>query len=253
MKPFIPWMGGKSRLADKILPLYPPHRCYVEAFAGAGALLFKKEESKVEVLNDLNGELINLYRVVKHHLVEFLKQFEWALVSRQMFEWEKMAVPDTLTDIQRAARFYYLQRCAFGARPTGQTFGTAPSTPPKFNLRRIEESLSEAKFRLDRVYIENLPWQKVIAKWDRPDTLFYLDPPYWGTQGYGIEFGIKEYEQMAELARTINGKMIISVNAHPKMKRVFRGLRQKTVGINYTVGGNKKGKNKKELIIRSWT
>ena len=177
MKPFIPWMGGKSRLADKILPLYPQHRCYVEAFAGAGALLFKKEESKVEVLNDINGELVNLYRVVKHHLVEFLKQFEWALVSRQMFEWEKMAQPETLTDIQRAARFYYLLRAAFGAKMTSPTFGTAPSAPPKLNLRRIEESLTEAKFRLDRVYIENLKWQKVIAKYDRPETLFYLDPP----------------------------------------------------------------------------
>ena len=251
MKPFIPWMGGKSRLADKILPLYPEHKCYVEAFAGAGALLFKKEESKVEVLNDLNGELVNLYRVVKHHLVEFLKQFEWALVSRQMFEWEKMAVPDTLTDIQRAARFYYLQRTAFGARPTGQTFGTAPSSKPKFNLRRIEESLTEAKFRLDRVYIENLPWQKVIAKYDRPDTLFYLDPPYWDTEGYGLEFGIEQYEEMADLARSIKGKMIISVNAHTEMKRVFKGLRIKTVPITYTVG--KQGRTpRKELIIRSW-
>ena len=252
MNPFIPWMGGKSRLADKILPLYPEHHCYVECFAGAGALLFKKEESKVEVLNDLNGELVNLYRVVQHHLVEFLKQFEWALVSRQIFEWAKMSAPVTLTDIQRAARFYYLQRCAFGARPTGQTFGTAPSSKPKFNLRRIEETLSEAKFRLDRVYIENLPWQNVIERYDRPDTLFYCDPPYWDTEGYGVEFGIEQYEEMAERARTIQGKMIISINDHKEMKRVYKGLRTKTVSINYTVGGNGKGRDRKELIILNW-
>lgn len=77
-KPIIPWMGGKSRLAKDILPLFPQHTCYVEPFAGAAALFFKKEPSKAEVLNDVNGDLVNLYRVVKHHLEEFVHQFTFA-------------------------------------------------------------------------------------------------------------------------------------------------------------------------------
>ncbi len=251
-KPFIPWMGGKTRLADKILPLFPEHTCYVEAFAGAAGLFFKKEPSKVEVLNDLNGELVNLYRILQHHLEEFMRQFKWAVSSRQIFEWEKEKRPETLTDIQRAARFYYLQKLAFGARPTGQTYGTAATAPPRFNLLRIEEDLSQAHLRLARVNIENLDWQSCIARYDRPVTLFYLDPPYWGTAGYGTEFGLEQYEQMAELARTIKGWMVISVNDHPEMRRVFKGLRIKTVPITYTVGGTKGRTQKKELIIRSW-
>ncbi len=87
-QPIIPWLGGKRRLAPFILPLFPDHTCYVEPFAGAAALFFLKEPSEVEVINDINGELVNLYRVVQHHLEEFVRQFKWALTSRKVFEWE---------------------------------------------------------------------------------------------------------------------------------------------------------------------
>lgn len=89
-KPIVPWMGGKRRLVSQLTQKMPEHQCYVELFAGGAALFFMREQaSKVEVINDLNGELVNLYRVVQHHLEEFVKQFKWALVSRQMFEWLK--------------------------------------------------------------------------------------------------------------------------------------------------------------------
>ncbi|TAN50359.1 MAG: DNA adenine methylase [Methylococcaceae bacterium] len=134
MNPMIPWIGGKRRLAKQILPLFPAHSCYAESFSGAAALYFMKPPAEVEVLNDVNGELVNLYRVVKYHLEEFARQFKWALVSRAMFEWLKVTPTETLTDIQRAARFYYLQRMTFGAKVVGQTFGTSTTSPPKLNL-----------------------------------------------------------------------------------------------------------------------
>ncbi|MCX4027955.1 DNA adenine methylase [Spartinivicinus marinus] len=86
-KPIFAWMGGKRRLAKHILPLFPDHTCYVEPFCGAAALFFMKEPSKAEVLNDTSSDVINLFRVVQHHLEEFIRQFKWALVSRQLFEW----------------------------------------------------------------------------------------------------------------------------------------------------------------------
>ena len=85
--PIIPWIGSKRRLAGRILPLFPEHHCYVEPFAGAAALYFLKTPAKAEALNDINGDLVNLYRVVKHHLEEFVRQFKWALSSRQTFKW----------------------------------------------------------------------------------------------------------------------------------------------------------------------
>ena len=112
-QPIIPWIGGKRRLAKHIIPLIQPHTCYVEPFAGAAAILFLKQPSKVEVINDINLDLVTLYRVVQHHLEEFIRQFKWALTSRQMYEWFQETPPDTLTDIQRSVRFFYLQKFCF--------------------------------------------------------------------------------------------------------------------------------------------
>jgi DNA adenine methylase len=246
--PIIPWLGGKRRLARPILEKFPAHTGYVEAFCGAAAIFFGKEPSDVEVINDINGELVNLYRVVQHHLEEFGRQFKWALSSRQVFEWEQMKAPETLTDIQRAARFYYLQKHSFGARVDGQSYGTATTSGPRLNLLRIEEDLSQAHLRLHGVQVENLPWQEVVARYDRPHTLFYLDPPYWLTEGYGVEFGFEQYERMAELARTVQGSMVISINDHPDIRRAFDGLHWEELGITYTVGGGA-GSEARELLI----
>lgn len=91
--PIIPWIGGKRRLAEHLIPRFPRHTCYVEVFAGGAALYFLKNPSKVEVINDVNGELVNLYRVVKTHLEEFVRQFKWALSSREVFQWLQTTPP----------------------------------------------------------------------------------------------------------------------------------------------------------------
>ncbi len=248
-KPVIPWIGGKTRLVSDIVPLFPEHTCYVEPFAGAAGILFAKEPSKSEVLNDINGELVNLYRVLKNHLEEFIRQFKFALTSRQIFEWQKMARPETLTDIQRAARFYYLQKNCFGGKVVGQSFGTATTAGPGLNILRLEEELSAAWLRLANVFIEHLSWDECVGRYDRPHTLFFCDPPYWETEGYGVDFPLQEYERLAEHARSIKGWMIITVNDHPEMRRVFHGLPFDVKGIKYSVGTERRQTG--ELIIRS--
>ncbi|MCR1302632.1 MULTISPECIES: DNA adenine methylase [unclassified Enterobacter] len=247
--PIVPWIGGKRRLAKHILPLFPAHTCYVEPFCGAAALYFLKVPSKTEVINDINGELVNLYRVVKHHLEEFVRQFKWALVSRQIYKWLQDTPEETLTDIQRAARFYYLQKQAFGGKVADHTFGTSTTSVPRFNLLRIEEELSMAHLRLSRTLIEHLDWHQCIARYDRPHTLFYCDPPYWGTEGYGVDFGLENYDHMAELARNIKGKMIISVNDIPEMRQAFNDLNIQTVDISYNLKVTGKATQRKELVI----
>lgn len=250
--PVIPWIGGKRRLAKTILPLFPEHTCYVEPFCGAAALYFMKDQTEVEVLNDINGELVNMYRVVKHHLDEFVRQFRWSLTSREIYKWLKVTPEETLTDIQRAARFYYLQKLAFGGKVTDQNFGTATTSAPRLNLLRLEEDLSQAHLRLSRTYIEHLAWLDCIKKYDRPHTLFYCDPPYWGMEGYGVDFGLEQYDQMADLARSIKGKMIISINDIPEMRKAFSGLTIDTAEITYTVGGANRSARRSELIIRNF-
>lgn len=207
--PIVPWMGGKRRLADRLIPLFPPHECYVEVFAGGAALYFMRPQAApVEVLNDINGDLVTLDRVVQNHLEEFVRQFKWALSSRQVFEWQKMTRPETLTDIQHAARFFYLQHHAFAGKVSGQSFGTA-TTAPAINLLRIEENLS---------------WLECAERYDRAHTFHYMDPTYWQTAGYGVDFPFDNYERMAEFMRRCKGKVMVSINDHPDIRRVFDGF-----------------------------
>lgn len=249
--PIIPWIGGKRRLADRIIPQFPPHKCYVEVFAGGAALYFMRPPADVEVLNDVNGELINLYRIVQNHLEEFVRQFKWALSSREVFKWLQDTPPETLTDIQRAARFFYLQQQAFGGKVDGQSWGTATTAPP-INFMRIEENLSAAHLRLSGAYIESLDWAKCMERYDRPHTLFYLDPPYWQTAGYGVEFEFEQYEKMAELMGRLQGRAILSLNDHPDIRRVFAAFQMESTAIQYNVGGGGRAADRRELIIYSW-
>ncbi|WP_454805955.1 DNA adenine methylase [Paraburkholderia fungorum] len=250
--PIIPWIGGKRRLADILIPRFPPHRCYVEVFAGAAALFFMRPPAEVEVLNDVNDNLINLYRVVQHHLEEFVRQFKWALSSREVFRWLSDTPSHTLTDIQRAARFYYLQQNCFGGRVEGRTFGTATTSPPGLNLLRLEETLSAAHLRLSGAYIEKLDWQTCVARYDRPHTFFYLDPPYWETEGYGVPFEFGQYERMAVVLKELQGRAILTINNHSAMRALFTQFEMECVDIQYTVGGAGNTAPRSELIIYSW-
>lgn len=253
IKPIITWPGGKRRLLKHLYPHFPAHDTYVEAFAGgAAALLMRPHPARMEVLNDINGDLVNLYRCVRHHLDEFVRMFRWSLVSRQMFEWAQMERPETLTDIQRAARFYYLQKLAFGGKVHGQSFGLVASGGPRLNLLRIEEELSAVHIRLANVVIEHLPWQDCLRRYDRIGTLFYLDPPYWQTEGYGVEFGMEQYREMAELMRSMKGQAVLSINDHADIRQVFDGLPLVPLQLEYTMARQQTGKKSGELIIKSW-
>ncbi len=251
--PLAGWMGGKSLLARRIIECIPQHDCYVEPFCGAAWVLFKKPESKVEVINDINKEVVTLYRCLQWHLEEFVRYFKWALVARDEFERLKTANPDTLTDIQRAARFYYLQQACFGGRIANPTFGYGVTRGPKLNLLRIEEYLSAAHLRLARVYVECLPYAEVISRYDGPGTFFYIDPPYWDCEKYygpGI-FSREDFAKLAAQLAGIKGRFILSLNDTPGVREVFQGFEIEAVATQYTCSN---GKNMKagEVLIRNW-
>ena len=116
----LPYIGGKSKLSDTIIKMIPKHQAYCEVFAGAAWVFFRKEPSKYETINDLDSELVTFYRVLQNHIEEFMKQFKWVLSSREWFEdWKRQQEAGGLTDIQKAARYYYLQRREYILRATG--------------------------------------------------------------------------------------------------------------------------------------
>lgn len=244
------WLGGKSRLADRIIERMPAHQAYCEVFAGAAWVLFKKPESKVEIINDINSDLTNLYRCVKHHLSELVAQFRWMLVSRDEFDLFLRTPADTLTDIQRAARFFYLAKSSFGARIVKPTYGISATGAPRLNLLRVEEDLSEAHLRLARVFIENKPYDQVIRRFDKPGTLFYIDPPYWNCEGdYGAGlFGRDDFARLASLLGVVKGKFILSLNDTPGVRETFCDFRIESIKTRYSISGSSKQEASEVLI-----
>ncbi|HQQ49606.1 MAG TPA: DNA adenine methylase, partial [Spirochaetota bacterium] len=215
---------------------------------GAGWVFFKKEPSKSEIINDLDSDLISFYRVLQNHLEEFLKQFKWLLQSREWFEdWKDQMDGRGLTDIQRAARYYYLQRLCFGGKVSNRNFGVSPDRPRRINLLRLEEELSEVHLRLSGVMIENLKWDDFIKRYDRPETFFYLDPPYFEAPCYKHNFKYDDFVKLADVLRGIKGSFILSLNDHLKMREVFKDFELMPVKLNYSVGTEKTTGS--ELII----
>ncbi|MDO9151703.1 MAG: DNA adenine methylase [Methylotenera sp.] len=249
------WVGGKSKLTSTIIPLIPKHTCYVEVFAGAAWVLFRKEQSKVEVINDINGDLITLYRVIQNHLEEFVRYYKWSLVSREEFQRLQRVDETTLTDIQRAARFYYLVKNAFGAKIVGQSFGVANSSKPRLNLLRLEEDLSEAHMRLSRVSIENLPYHELIRRYDGKDVFFYIDPPYWNCEndyGKGL-FDKTDFERLRDVLKSAKGKWLVSINNVPQIRTLFEGFEFKEVQTSYSINNSKTAsKPITELLIANY-
>lgn len=246
----IPWIGGKGALADRIIPLFPPHHCYVEVFAGAGSILFRKPESRVEILNDLNLELVTLYRVIKYHLDEFIRYLRWLLTAREEFERFKAIDPATLTDVQRAVRFYYLHRNAFAPGLARPAFRCDTTHKPRFNLVRIEEDLSQLHLRLAGVFVENLPYASAIDRFDKPTTFFYLDPPYHGCEKYygkGI-FERADFARLAEQLAGIKGRFVMSINDAAEIRALFKRFMIRRVATAYKVG-KARHKQVHELLI----
>ncbi|MEO5334661.1 MAG: DNA adenine methylase [Magnetococcus sp. YQC-5] len=185
--PLAGWVGGKYLLSKTIVPMIPEHQCYAEPFAGAAWILFRKKPSKCEVINDINGDVVNLYRVVQHHWEAFVGALRWTLVSRDEFTRLLDTPPGVLTDIQRATHYYLIHKMCFGGRMSGlRTFRISATKPPSLNPLTVHREIAAAHHRLARVTIENLPYADMIHCYDRTGTFFYIDPPYWNCENrYG--------------------------------------------------------------------
>nr|WP_295470271.1 DNA adenine methylase [Mesorhizobium sp.] len=249
------YIGGKRRLAAELVRRIDlvPHRTYAEPFVGMGGVFFRRSrQPPAEVVNDRNGEVANLFRILQRHYPQFIDTLRFQVTGRREFERLKASDPSTLTDLERAGRFLYLQRTAFGGKVAGQTFGVSPGSGGGFNLNRLVPVLEAIHERLAGVIIENLDWLAFIRRYDRPETLFYLDPPYWGSEDdYGKEiFYRSQFEALAEVLRHIKGQFILSINDVPEIRATFEGFRMDEVGLRYSVGGGK-GTEARELIVSS--
>jgi DNA adenine methylase len=250
LNPPISRMGGKSKLRKTIIEMISEHTCYIELFFGAGWVYFGKEPSKVEVINDIDKELINLFRMIKYHAPEIERMLEYEFSGRDIFEEYKNYCVENLTEINRAVRFLYLISQSFAAKGKDYGYGTTCKPKPQIYYKNV---LGEIKERLRNTYVENLSFEKIIDKYDREHSFFFADPPYFELTGYGNEFGEVEHLILRDKLFHIKGKFLLTINDHEKVREWYKDFNFKEVEVGYSVSREKNARGKyKELIITNY-
>lgn len=250
LKPPICRVGGKSKLRKTIIEMIPEHICYVELFFGAGWVYFGKEASKIEVINDVDKELINLFRTIKYHAPEVERLLQYEFSGRDIFEEYKNFTLEYMTEIHRAIRFLYVITQSFAGK--GNNYGYGTTTKPGQQIF-YKERLIDLRDRLKNTYVENLSFEKIIDKYDREHSFFFCDPPYIETCGYGNKFGEEEHRLLSHKLRGIKGKFLLTINDHPLARELYKEFNIKEVKVNYSVSREQKARlNYQELIITNY-
>lgn len=234
------YIGGKRRIAPQIVSLVPAHDIYVEPFAGGAQVFFHKEPSRSEVLNDLDREVVNFFRILQRHSVELIRTLECQPASRAIFDWHHEQRPELLTDVERAARFFYLQKNSWSGKRIGQNFHRCVSKPSNYNPLSVEQRLSDAARRLARVQLECAPYQDILRHYDRPQTFFYIDPPYVDVALYQHNFTDEQFEELASLLRNLRGRFLLSINDCDKARAWFVQYFSQPIEFTYTSTRNPK-------------
>lgn len=252
VRPVAPYLGGKRLLSKRLVEIIAstPHRSYAEPFVGMGGVFFRRAvRPKKEVINDINRDVVLLFRWLQRHYQQVLDALRWQICSRAEFMRLVDADVSKLTELERVARFLYLQRTSYGGKVVGQAFGITRENPARFDLTKLVPMLEDVHERLCGVDIECLPYQQFIATYDTADTLFFLDPPYFGNEreyGPGV-FSAHDFEALKGLLESIQGRFIMSINDHPRIREIFAGFALEPVGLNYRISG--KVTPARELII----
>ncbi|MES2987689.1 MAG: DNA adenine methylase [Pseudomonadota bacterium] len=252
VRPPAGYIGGKRNLSRRIVARIDAidHSLYAEPFVGMGGIFFRRSRRPgAEVINDISNDVTTLFRILQRHYQSFMAELTWRFASRAEFERLMTVDPSTCTDLERAARFLYLQRNAFGGKVVGRSFGVSYGQASKFRLSQLEPMLRDVHERLEGVYIERLPFADFIARYDRPGALFYLDPPYWGCEtdyGPGV-FSPADFVRLSGILEGIEGRFILSINDTPEIREIFGKFEQEAVELPYRVSG--KVTPGRELIV----
>lgn len=258
VSPAAPYIGGKRVLSKTIIRKINaiPHDGYAEPFVGMGGIFLRRTLApRMEAINDISGDVANLFRILQRHYPQFMETLRFQITSRREYERLVKVDASTLTDLERAARFLYLQRLAFGGKVSGRNFGVVKEGGARFNLLKLAPLLEDIHERLAGVVIECLPWRTFIERYDRPGMLFYLDPPYWGNEGdYGCGvFGREEFSEMAEALKGLRGTFILSLNAAQGVFETFADFAIEEVDCSYSIAGKGSNKAVREVIITGMT
>jgi DNA adenine methylase len=249
MQSFIGWIGGKRALRSQILQQFPSDiGRYIEVFGGAGWVLFGRmpEPGQLEVFNDADGSFINVYRCIKYHCTALQQELDLLPDSRELFgDFTAQENVRGLTDIQRAARSLYVIKFSFGS--DRDSFATAQKS-----ICNLCNYLPQISKRLHGVVIEHLDFARLIHIYDRPDALFYCDPPYVGTESYyRTRFSKEDHKRLSQALHCIKGRFILSYNDCKMVRTLYADCKITTTTRKVTLPANTP-KDYSEVIIRNF-
>ena len=252
MDSFIGWIGGKKLLRNKILERFPTHAptSYIEVFGGAGWVFFAKEKTnkQLEVFNDANSNLINLFRCIKYHREALEQELEFLNLSREVFfDCKAQLEIRGFTDIQRAARYFYLIKMSFGNNQN--SFATS-----KKLINKTIGRMTQIQERLSGVVIENRDFEAIVKTYDKEDALFYLDPPYHGTEKYYEHgFTLADHHRLRTCLGNIKGKFILSYNDDAFIRTLYADYNIEGITRNSTLSAKSTNSEQfAEVIIRNF-
>ena len=261
-KSLINWYGGKNKLARQIISIMPEHEHYVEVFMGGGAVFFQKPKSKLNTINDLNSNLVNLYIQVRDHHEELLEKCYWTLRSREEYRKFYKLYQNDFKDIDgvtKAMMYLFLVQSSFSTQLQAGYSASVSSNSASFNLD-ILEKIKMAREKLDGVVIENLSFEKLIPKFDRDTTtpLLYIDPPYYitslqeGKKYYEKVMSKHQHEVLCSVLTKYKKPWILSYDDLPEVVDMYKDFNIFRINVKYSAG--KVGKNKQidELLITNF-
>lgn len=259
VRPAAGYQGGKKNLARRICAIIDSteHDGYAEPFVGMGGIFLRRStRPKVEVINDISGDVANFFRVLQEHYPYFIDMLRWRLASRNEFARLRDLPAEQLTDLQRAARFLYVQKLVYGGATRGGGFGSDNRGTSRFNVLKLEPLLADIHERLTGVTIEQLSFERFIPRYDRPGMLMYLDPPYFGCEGdYGPGiFSRADFGVLAGILAGARGKFVLSINDTPEVREIFAAFELKPIQTTWTIGTKMRGDAQKvgELLISNF-
>jgi DNA adenine methylase len=252
MKTPITYYGGKQSLLKHLLPLIPPHKLYCEPFFGGGALFFAKPSSETEVINDLNGEVVNFFKVVKTKFAELQKEVQGTLHSRELFKRAKAIYdfPDMFTDVKRAWAFWVLTNQGFAGMIGSWGFGKDNSKEKSLINKRADFMKSYAE-RLESVQIEHNNALKVIDRCDDKEAFIYCDPPYINSdQGHYAGYGESEYKLLLDKLAKLKGKFLLSSYPSTLLNTYIKKYKWRVQKVSKAVAVTKHtNKQKVEMMV----
>lgn len=253
----VPYLGGKQRLVPQLANMLPPHVAYIEVFGGGAALLLNKPPSDVEVYNDLDGELVNLFETIRDDVDAFVKRADLLLYSRELFEkWSADLTAGSAPKdrVERALRFWYVQRSAFGGH-VGWGYARGEKRCLAETIRNALGDLQAIHERLLRVEVDHLDFRRLLANRDHESAFFFLDPPYLETTGYRVgTFTLDDHKALAELLSKAQGKWLMTVGDHPEMRSLYldqlKGSLDSSLSVQQVIGGERE--TYKNLIVSNY-